>query len=236
MEDLYQRTALLVGEEGIEKLKAARIAIVGLGGVGGYAVEVLARAGIGTFLLMDGDKVDATNKNRQVIADDGTVGQYKADAFANRIAKINADAKVYPQNVRFNEQTKDILIDFKPDFIIDAIDSAKDKAFLIVTAQKMGYNIVSAMGAGNRINGTDFKIMDIYRTQYDPFAKKMRSLLRGEGVNKLEVCAAVSPADKAFDGIVGSISYAPAFSGITLGAHVIKRLLNDGNRNCNSSK
>ncbi len=220
---MFSRTEKLIGADGMQKLFSARVLIVGVGGVGGYAVETLARAGIGALGIMDGDVVDATNKNRQIIATDETVGMPKVDAFERRILSINPHCSVMKFNERFSAKNCKAL-DMNWDYVIDAIDSFEDKVDLICLAKEKELRIVSAMGAGNRVTPCDFEISDIYKTSYDPLAKKLRRALKDRSVKSLEVCYTKSPAEAVADG-VGSVSYIPPLCGIKLGGHVVSSLL-----------
>ena len=163
---IFDRSVKLIGEDGLQRLFASRVLIIGVGGVGGYAVETLARSGVGVIGIMDGDDVDVTNINRQIIALDSTVGEAKVHAFFKRIADINPNCKVIARKERFSKNNCDIL-DMGWDYIIDAIDSFEDKVDLIDIAKSKGLNIVSAMGAGNRTAVCDFEICDVYKTSYD---------------------------------------------------------------------
>ncbi len=187
MVDQFARTAAQLGEEGMARLRRARVAVFGVGGVGGYAVEALARSGIGALDLIDDDKVCLTNLNRQIIATHETLGQYKVDAFAARIAAIASDCRVRTYKVFFGPQTAD-LFDFACyDYVVDAIDTVSAKAELAWRAQQAGVPAVSAMGAGNKLDPTAFEVADLYETSVCPLARAMRSVCRKRGVQKLKV-------------------------------------------------
>lgn len=222
MSDMFSRTSKLIGEDGLQKLFASRVLVIGVGGVGGYCVEMLARAGVGTLGIMDSDVVDVSNKNRQIIALDSTVGMPKVMAFEERIRDINSNCEVISLCQRFSSCNADVL-DMGWDYVVDAIDSFADKVELICLAKQKGLNIISAGGAGNRVTLCDFEICDIYKTSYDPLAKKLRKALKDRGVGSLDICYTKSPAI-ACDG-VGSISYIPPLSGIKIAGYVIEQLL-----------
>ena len=223
MSEQFDRTVKLIGDEGLQKLFASKVLVVGVGGVGGYAVEMLARCGVGTIGIMDGDEVDVTNLNRQIIALTSTLGMSKVQAFGKRIADISPNCKVIALNERFSAGNCAIL-DGDWDYIVDAIDSFEDKVNLICLAKDKGLNIISAMGAGNRTAVCDFEICDIYKTTYDALAKKLRKSLRERGVKSLDVCYTKEPAVSIAGG-VGSMSYVPPICGIKIAGYVVNKLL-----------
>ena len=219
---MFSREIGLIGEDNFKKLQNSKVAVIGVGGVGGYVVEALVRAGIGNITLVDGDKVEASNINRQIIATTKTIGKYKVEAFKDRILEINPDCKVdiFPMFY-----TKDNKIDFSNyDFVVDAIDSRQDKIELILDVQSAGVNLLSAMGAGARIEGSDFEIIDIYKTANDGLAKKMRHDLKKQGVKKLDVCCAKCASIKQ-EGAVGSMIYVPALEGAKMASYVVSKLI-----------
>lgn len=220
---MFSRTQKLISEDGLQRLFASRVLVVGVGGVGGYAVEALARAGVGTLGIMDGDVVDISNKNRQIIALDSTVGIPKVKAFEERIRDINYNCNIICVNERFSKDNASIL-DIGWDFVVDAIDSFEDKLDLICLAKEKGLNIASAMGAGNRVELCDFEICDIYKTSYDPLAKKLRKALKDRGVKSHDVCYTKSPVLQTSGG-VGSVSYIPPLCGLKLAGYAVNRLL-----------
>ena len=183
----YSRTELLFGKEAMEKLRNSRVAVFGIGGVGGYAVEALARSGVGAIDLIDDDRVCLTNINRQIIATRKTVGKYKVDVAAERIAEIDPDIKVTKHQCFYMPETAD-QFDFKQfDYVIDAIDTVTGKIELVLQAQKAGVPIISCMGAGNKLDPTAFEVADIYKTTVCPLAKVMRRELKKRGVPALKV-------------------------------------------------
>lgn len=225
MNDMFTRTKLLIGEEKLSKLQNSNVLIVGVGGVGGYSAEMLARAGVGSMTIVDSDLVDITNINRQIIALHSTVGQPKTEVFKTRLLDINPNLNLRALQMRYNAETSDSIFDREYDYIIDAIDSVPDKLHLIITAKEKGYNIISAMGAGNKFAIGDFYVTDIFKTSGDRLARKMRKLLREAGVKKLEVVCTDLPCSDITSTTVGSIAYMPPLCGIKLASYVINRLM-----------
>lgn len=219
------RTEMLIGKENCEKLKNSHITIVGLGGVGGYVAIMLARAGVSNFTLIDFDKVEESNINRQYVASTKTVGKFKTEVLKGLMEDINPEINIDIKTERLTEDNLSTLIDRKTNFCIDCIDSVKDKVALCTYCYFNNIPIISAMGAGNRIDIPEFKVMDLYKTTNDGLAKAMRKNLKEKGVKKLQVVAPVSPALKDING-VGSISYYPAMCGCVLSAYVINSLIN----------
>lgn len=216
------RTVSLLGG-GALRLAAARVLVVGLGGVGGYCFETLVRAGVGHITAVDGDRVDATNLNRQILADRTTVGLYKTEAAAHRAASINPslDLTVFP--CRFGAETADMILSCGFDCVADAIDSVADKVYLITECVRRGIPVVSAMGAGNRLDD-DFVVTDISETKYDGLARAVRTRLKKAGIASLPVVASPRPPLPR-GGTPASISYPPAVAGAKLGGEIIRRLL-----------
>lgn len=219
------RTEMLIGKENCEKLKNSHITIVGLGGVGGYVAIMLARAGISNFTLIDFDKVEESNINRQYVASTKTAGKFKTEVLKGLMEDINPEINIDIKTERLTEDNLSTLIDRKTNFCIDCIDSVKDKVALCTYCYFNNIPVISAMGAGNRIDIPEFKVMDLYKTANDGLAKAMRKNLKEKGVKNLQVVAPVSPALKDING-VGSISYYPAMCGCVLSAYVINSLIN----------
>ena len=218
------RTEALIGKNGLQKLKNSRVCVVGIGGVGGHTCTMLARAGIENITLVDFDKVDETNINRQVVANVETVGKLKTEVMREMILKINPNCKVEVFSERFCAEMAERLFVNGFDYVIDAIDSVQDKVDLVCFCKQRNINIVSAMGAGNRVAIPEFAVVDIYKTSYDGLAKVMRKKLKERGVASLDVVSTKEPATK-LDNLVGSISYYPAMCGCVLGAFVVNKLL-----------
>ena len=183
----FSRTQLLFGKEAMERLYNARVAVFGVGGVGGYTVEALARSGIGTLDLIDDDKVCLTNLNRQILATHKTVGKYKVDVAEERIHDINPDAVVNIYKTFYMPDTADQFDFSQYDYVVDAIDTVKGKLELVMQAQATGTPIISCMGAGNKLNAAAFEVSDIYKTSFCPLARVMRYELRRRGIKKLKV-------------------------------------------------
>ena len=183
----FSRTQLLYGEEAIKKLSGSRVAVFGIGGVGGYVCEALVRSGVGHFDLIDDDKVCLTNLNRQILATRKTVGKYKADVMAERMKEINPDVDVRIHKCFFLPENADDFQFDEYDYVVDAVDTVTAKLELIMRSQSLGVPIISAMGAGNKIDAGRMQIADIYETQVCPLARVMRHELRKRGVKKLKV-------------------------------------------------
>ena len=195
MSDVFARTKLLLGEDALERLSKARVIIFGVGGVGGYVAEALARSGVGHIELVDKDVVDETNINRQIIALHSTVGRYKTEVMKERILDINPDAEVVTHNIfylpktanEYEESEADDEIDFsKYDYVVDAVDTVTAKLFIIEEADRCKVPVISSMGAGNKLDPTSFKVADIYKTSVCPLAKVMRRELKKRGIKKLK--------------------------------------------------
>lgn len=219
------RTKLLIGDKNIAKLCDAKVIVFGVGGVGGYVVEMLARAGVGSITIVDFDRVDETNINRQIIALHSTIGCPKTDLFKARIEDINPDIKV---NAICDKVCKENIDKFNLtdyDYVVDAIDIVTDKVELIKSCHSLGVEIISAMGAGNRFCTPDFKCCDIYDTYNDGLAKILRKRLREEGITHHKVV--FTPQDSTPNGrVVGSISYYPAMCGCVIASVVINDIIN----------
>lgn len=219
----FSRSIPLIGEDGLARLAACRVTVVGLGGVGGYVVEVLARSGVGALTLIDGDKVEESNLNRQIAALSKDIGRYKAEVLAERVEQINPRCKVNAVCEMLTESNCAALVDGSS-YVADAIDSLAAKAALAVYCTGKGLPIVSAMGAGNRAGWCDFRVADIYKTDYDPLAKKFRKMMKERGVRKLDVCFTQTPPVQT-GGTVASMPFAPAACGVRMGAYIVERLL-----------
>ena len=216
----YSRTLKLIGEEGLSRLKNSSVLIVGVGGVGSFAAEAIARAGVGNITVMDGDTVQPSNLNRQLIALTSTLGRNKAEVMAERINDINPETSVTALARFYKEDDELDLTAF--DWIIDAIDSVDAKTALIKTAIEKDVNIVSAMGAAGKFD-TQFKIADISKTSTCPLAKVMRKRLREEGIEHLPVVySEEKPVPR--DGDLGTLSYVPGSAGLCLAGYVIKSI------------
>lgn len=227
MEDRWARTRLLLGEDALHRLAQARVMVVGLGGVGSYAAEALARAGIGNLVLVDHDRVVMSNINRQLVALTSTLGQPKAEVMAKRVKDINPECNVEACAIRCSRETVNDLLKRDLDYVVDAIDSVPDKVCLIKECFFASIPIISSMGAGNRIDPTKFTVADISETHTCPLARRVRHELRRvniyEGVRV--VYSQAKPVLAATKSPVGSISFVPSTAGLLLAATVIKDLL-----------
>ncbi len=221
--EFLNRTELLVGSDGLKKINKANIILLGCGGVGGYVAEMLVRSGVENLTIVDFDKVDVSNINRQIIALSSNVGRCKVDVLKERLLEINPSANIIAINERYTENST--ILDDNFDYVIDAIDSVKDKVDLIVKSHKLGLKIVSAMGAGNRADIPTFKVADIYKTYNDGLAKVIRKKLKENGVLKHTVVFTDSLPLKNDSNVVGSIAYYPAMCGCVLSAFVINELV-----------
>ena len=231
----FSRTELLLGADGMEKLKRARVAVFGIGGVGGYAVEALARAGIGALDLIDNDVISLTNINRQIIALHSTVGLPKTDVMAARVKDINPECEVRTYQTFYSPDTAEEFDFAQYDYIIDAIDTVTGKLALAVNAQKANTPIISSMGTGNKLDPTAFTVTDIYKTSFCPLARIMRKELRKRGVERLKVVyseeEALTPEGVTEElpqgrrSIPGSVSFVPSAAGLILAGEVIKDIV-----------
>lgn len=231
MLEQFSRTQLIFGADNMERLYNARVAVFGVGGVGGYTVEALTRSGVGTLDLVDNDKVCLSNINRQIIATRKTVGKYKVDVAKERILDINPDAKVNTYKTFYLPETKDQFHFEDYDYVVDAIDTVTGKIQLVAQANEAGTPIISSMGAGNKINPTQFEVEDIYKTSVCPLAKVMRRELKKRGVKKLKVVYSKEKPIKADEKcevrrvIPGSTAFVPSTVGLIVASEVIKDIL-----------
>lgn len=224
-EKFTSRTELLIGKQGIKKLQNSKVAIFGLGGVGSYVVEGLSRAGVGNFILVDNDKINPSNINRQIIATTKTVGKPKVVVEKERILEINSEANVEIIEEFFTKDSKEIF-DNTFSYIIDAIDTISSKIELIVRANKLNIPIISCMGTGNKLDPTKFEITDIYKTTVCPLAKVMRKELRNRGIEKLKVLySKEEPIKLNNTNTISSISFVPSVAGLIISGEVIKDIL-----------
>ncbi|MBT1279746.1 tRNA threonylcarbamoyladenosine dehydratase [Thermoanaerobacter sp. CM-CNRG TB177] len=231
--DIFSRTELLIGKEGLLKLKNSTVAVFGIGGVGSFAVEGLVRAGIGKLVLIDGDDVCVTNLNRQIHATTFTIGKPKVDVMKDRILAINPEAQVLTFKEFYSSKNSDKLLSKEYDYVIDAIDRVPSKVDLIAKCTLLGIPIISSMGAGNKLDPTKFEVGDIYQTSVCPLAKVMRRELRKRGIKSLKVVYSEEEPIKNFyrseakisKPAPGSISFVPSVVGLILAAEVVKDLL-----------
>ncbi len=227
MSNQFTRTEALIGKQGIEKLQKAKVAIFGIGGVGSYVVEALARAGIGKFILVDKDIVDITNLNRQIIATRKTIGRAKVEVAKERILEINPNAKVEIHQEFFMPNSKEILED-TIDYLVDAVDTVTAKIELVMRAKQQNIPMISCMGTGNKLDATQFEVADIYETSVCPLAKVMRKELKARGIKNLKVVYSKEEPIKrneANANTPASISFVPSVAGLIIAGEVIKDIL-----------
>ena len=249
MQNAFSRTQLLLGKAAMERLAGVRVAVFGVGGVGGYTVEGLARAGVGALDLIDDDRICLTNINRQIIATRKTVGQYKTDVMAERVRDINPDCTVRTHKTFFMPDTEDQFDFTRYDYVVDAIDTVKGKIALVLKAQAAGTPIISALGAGNKLDPTAFEVADLAKTSVCPLARVMRRELGKRGVKHLKVVYSreqpltpvedeeisckyhcVCPPDSKRDcsirrQVPGSVSFVPSVMGLIIAGEVVRDLV-----------
>lgn len=239
MKESLRRTALLIGKDNVEKLNKYHVLVFGVGGVGGYLVEALARSGINNFTLVDNDKVNESNINRQIIATYDSIGQYKVDVMKERVLSINKDANVEVRKCFYLPENKDEFDFTKYDYIADCVDTISAKLSIIEEAKKNNVPIISAMGAGNKIHPELFEVSDISKTEMDPLSKVIRLELRKRGINHLKVIyskekplqnnideSLVEYKEKSNRPVVGSIAFVPSVMGLLMGKEIILDLIN----------
>ena len=227
MQEQLSRTRLLLGQDAINKLMNSRVAVFGLGGVGGYAVEALARSGIGSLDLIDNDQVSMSNLNRQLYATRKTIGQYKVDVAEERIHDINPDCVVHTYKTFYMPDTSD-QFDFRDyDYVIDAIDTVTGKLELVVQANAVGTPIISSMGAGNKLDPAAFEVADIYQTSICPLAKVMRRECRNRGIRSLKVVYSKETPIKPLEdtSVPGSTAFVPSVAGLIIAGEVVKDIV-----------
>ena len=229
----FSRTELLIGEEGLKKLHNSKVLIFGVGGVGGYVVEALARSGVGTLDLVDNDEVALTNINRQIVATLDVIGEPKVQVFKNRIQSISLDTQVNTHQVFYLPENSGDFDFTKYDYVVDAIDTVAAKLDIIQKCHDCGTPIISAMGCGNRMDPTKLVVTDIFKTETDPLAKVIRKGLRERGIKKLKVVASTEQPLKPLESdevtskrtVPGSTAFVPPAAGLIIAAEVVKDLL-----------
>ena len=245
----FSRTQLLLGKDNMNRLAEAKVAIFGIGGVGGYVAEALARSGVGSFVLVDDDKVCLTNLNRQIIATRKTVGKYKAEVMRDRILEINPDAEVEVRKCFYLPENADEFDFNEYSYVVDAVDTVTAKLEIIMRAKECGVPVISSMGAGNKLDPTKFQVADIYKTSMCPLAKVMRRELKKRGVKKLKVVYSTEKPTRPLDDmsvscrtncicppgaahkcterrdIPGSVAFVPSVAGLIIAGEVVKDLI-----------
>ena len=233
MLNMFSRTELLIGKDGVAKLRSSRVAVFGIGGVCGHAVEALARSGVGALDLVDDDEVCLTNINRQIIATHSTIGKHKVDVAAERVADINPDCTVTKHKTFYLPETADKFDFSQYDYVIDAIDTVTGKLALVEQAALANVPIISCMGAGNKLDPTAFEVADIYETSVCPLARVMRRELKKRGIDKLKVVYSkeepihpeASEEQSNRRETPGSVAFVPAVAGLILAGEVVKDLI-----------
>lgn len=234
MTEMFSRTAMLLGEEALEKLAKARVSVFGIGGVGGYVVEALVRAGVGAIDLVDNDVVGESNLNRQIIATQSTIGQYKVDAMEARILEIHPACQVKKHSCFYLPETAGSFDFTEYSYVVDAIDTVTGKIQLVMQAEEAGVPIISSMGTGNKLNPTELEVADIYKTSVCPLAKVMRRELKKRGIKSLKVLYSKEEPKKPIGDLEengnrratpGSVSFVPSVAGLIIASEVIKDLI-----------
>ncbi len=236
MNEIFERTALLFGDGALKYLSHKKVAVFGVGGVGGYVCEALARCGVGNLYLFDNDKVSKSNINRQIIALHSTLGMYKTEAMKQRILDINPNAAVFCRNIFYLPDTADEFDLAEYDYVVDAVDTVSAKLELAKRCDEKSVKIISSMGAGNKLNPLDFKVSDIYSTHTCPLARVMRRELRKAGVKSLKVVYSTEESNHTETARqnanhskqpVGSVSFVPSVCGLVVASEVIKDLIKE---------
>ena len=233
MEDMFSRTRMLLGDAAMDRLKRARVAVFGVGGVGGHVVEALTRSGVGALDLVDSDRVELSNLNRQIIATRDTLGMLKVDAAKARVLSIDPDCQVVTWPIFFLPETADRFVFSQYDYVVDAIDTVAGKLRLIEAAMAAGVPVISSMGAGNKLDPTAFRVADISETSVCPLARVMRRELKKRGIEHVKVVYSTEPAlspapadeETGRRSTPGSVAFVPAVAGLIMAGEVIKDLI-----------
>ena len=224
---MLDRLEILIGKENINILKNKTVLVLGLGGVGGYVVEALVRSGIGSIILVDYDKIDKSNLNRQIIALNSNIGKFKTDCFADRIKDINTECVVYKYNTFYDDSTKDIIFEHKIDFVIDACDTVKAKQLIIKECIKRNIKFISSMGTGNKLDPSKLMITELKKTSYDPLAKVMRKWMNTNDIKEhIPVLVSTEIPIKTNSITIGSTPFVPSSAGLLIASYVIKNMIN----------
>ncbi len=233
LREIFSRTELLLGKEAMERLSKAKVAVFGVGGVGGYVVEALARSGVGGLELIDSDRVSLSNINRQIIATLDTVGRYKTEVMKERIMSINPTVDVRIRNCFFLPENSHEFDFAEYDYVVDAVDTVTAKIALVMKAEEAGVPIISSMGAGNKLNPAQFEVADIYKTSVCPLAKVMRYELKKRGIKKLKVVYSKEVPIKRENTECGarkvapaSVAFVPSVAGLIIASEVVKDIAN----------
>lgn len=234
MQQMFSRTVSLVGQDALKKLNSSSVAVFGVGGVGGYVLEALVRAGVGKICVVDGDKISLTNLNRQILATHSTVGKSKVEVARERALDINPQLEITAREIYFTPQTESEFDFSSFDYVVDAIDMVTGKIALAEKCKKVGVPLISSMGTGNKLNATAFEVADIYSTSVCPLARVMRTELKKRGIEKLKVVYSkeqpITPTiedgeEKDKRRAPSSISFVPSVAGLIIAGEVIKDLI-----------
>ncbi len=244
MEDMFSRTRMLLGDEALDQLGRARVAVFGIGGVGGHVVEALARSGVGALDLIDSDRVVLSNLNRQIVATRDTLGMLKVEAAKARVLSINPDCEVRTWPIFYLPETADRFDFCQYDYVVDAIDTVAGKLQLIEAARAAGTPIISCMGAGNKLDPTAFRVADIAETSVCPLARVMRRELKKRGIDHVKVIYSTEPAlspapadeETHRRATPGSVAFVPAVAGLILAGEVIKDIMMNCQTKCNTER
>lgn len=232
--DQFSRTEMLIGTENLEKIKSKKVAIFGIGGVGGYVVEGLARAGIQEFVLIDNDEISITNLNRQIHATHKTIGKSKVQVMKERIKEINPNAKIKTYQIFFMQNSKEKIIDETIDYVVDAVDTVSAKIEIITVAKKQNIPVISCMGTGNKLEATKLEIADISKTSVCPLAKVIRKELKQRGITNIKVLYSkeepIKPKFQVSEQFIrkqipASISFVPSVAGLIIAGEIIKDII-----------
>ena len=235
MSEEFSRLELLIGQEAMSRLTQKRVAVFGIGGVGGHVAEALARSGVGALDLIDKDTVDVTNLNRQIVALHSTIGKSKVDVMKERILDINPECQVHAYQCFYLPETKDDFDFFQYDYVVDAVDTVTAKIQLVMEAKRCKTPIISSMGAGNKMNPAAFEVADLYQTSVCPLARVMRRELKKRGISQLKVvysrAEAIHPDFPEGEEVVpGSNAFVPSVAGLILASEVVKDLVKNPDR------
>ena len=232
MADIFDRTRGVIGDSGLEKLKNARVAVFGIGGVGRYVAEALARSGVGSLDLIDKDVVSTTNINRQIVALHSTVGKYKTEVMKDRIADINPDCKVVEYRTFYLPENADEIDLSRYDFVVDAIDTVTAKLELAVRTKELGVPFIACLGTGNKLDPTKLEIADVSKTSVCPLARVMRRELKARGINHLTVLYSTEPPIRSTvtengKPVPASTAFVPSAAGLIIASHVVRKLVEE---------
>ena len=223
--EIFSRTEKLIGADALKKLAKCRVAVFGIGGVGGYVVEALARGGVGALDLIDNDVVSESNMNRQIIALHSTIGKQKTEVAAARVKEINPEIQVRTHNVFFLPETANFFDFSSYDYVVDAIDTVSGKIALIERAKEANVPVISSMGTGNKLNGAAFEVADISKTSVCPLARVMRRELKKRGIENVKVVYSKEEPKETGESVPASISFVPPVAGLIIAGEVIKYLI-----------